>query len=32
VEAYKQNMFVLFDKDGFEKEKEELENRLSILD
>ena len=32
VEAYKKNMFALLGKDGFEKEKEELENRLSILD
>ncbi|EPD50127.1 glucose-6-phosphate isomerase B [Paenisporosarcina sp. HGH0030] len=31
VEAYKNNMFALLGKDGFEKEKEELENRLSIL-
>lgn len=31
VEAYKTNMFALLGKDGFEKEKEELENRLSTL-
>lgn len=31
VEAYKKNMFALLGKDGFEKEKEELENRLSTL-
>lgn len=32
VEAYKKNMFALLGKGGFEKEKEKLENRLSILD
>lgn len=31
VEAYKTNMFALLGKNGFEKEKEELENRLSTL-
>lgn len=29
VEAYKKNMFALLGKPGFEKQKEELENRLS---
>lgn len=32
VEAYKKNMIALLGKGGFEKEKEKLENRLSILD
>ncbi len=31
VEAYKTNMFALLGKEGFEKEKEELEKRLSTL-
>lgn len=32
VEAYKKNMFALLGKDGFEQEKEKLENRLSTFD
>lgn len=31
VEAYKKNMFALLRKTGFEKEKQELENRIAKI-